>query len=115
MTDRYLAAQSVLAGVDPKELIRRADINRIWAWILLLAFAPGCAEHRRNDSSPSRAEQPGTFFVATNGNDSWSGHKPLRDRTDADGPFATLPRALRAAREYKQGLAAAQSTIFLRG
>jgi hypothetical protein len=90
-------------------------MNRIWAWILLLAFAPGCVEHGRNDSSPARAEQPGTFFVATNGNDSWSGHKALRDRTGADGPFATLPRALRAAREYKQRLAAAQSTIFLRG
>ena len=91
-------------------------MNRIWAWVLLPAFATGCVGRGRNDSSPTRAEQSGTFFVATNGNDSWSGHEPLRDPTGAEGPFATLPRALRAAREYKHGVGAGQSaTIFIRG
>jgi hypothetical protein len=43
--------------------------------------------------------KPGTYFVAENGSDSWSGRlpKPNADRTD--GPFATPAAACRAARE----------------
>jgi hypothetical protein len=45
------------------------------------------------------AGRASTFFVAVNGNDSWSGRlsKPNADRTD--GPFATLRAACRAARQ----------------
>jgi len=58
------------------------------------------------------------FFVATNGNDSWSGRisEPARNKTD--GPFATLPRALRAVRETKQQDPSANSfsrSILIRG
>jgi hypothetical protein len=43
--------------------------------------------------------EPGTYFVAVNGSDSWSGRlrEPNPDRTD--GPFATLRAACRAARK----------------
>lgn len=44
------------------------------------------------------------FYVATNGNDDWSGRleKPNADSTD--GPFATIARARDAIREVKQRL-----------
>src|ERR1035438_2585885 len=45
---------------------------------------------------------PGVFFVATNGNDQWSGNLPAPSRKGTDGPFATLPRALKAVREARQ-------------
>ncbi len=46
------------------------------------------------------------FFVANNGNDSWSGTLPTPNTTKTDGPFATLQRARDAVRELKaaQGL-----------
>lgn len=39
-----------------------------------------------------------TFFVATNGNDNWSGRFPGPVKGHADGPFASLLRARNAAR-----------------
>jgi len=39
-----------------------------------------------------------TFYVATNGNDQWSGRLATPTRGDKDGPFATLSAALKAAR-----------------
>ena len=57
------------------------------------------------------------LYVATNGNDGWSGRyeKPVHD--GKDGPLATLPAALRAARTTRRvpGEAADRFTIFLRG
>ena len=51
--------------------------------------------------SLSRAAEP-DFFVATNGNDQWSGKlaEPKADATD--GPFASFQRAQQAVRELKQ-------------
>ena len=40
----------------------------------------------------------GTFYVAPNGNDSWSGRIPQPNADRTDGPFATLSAACRAAR-----------------
>ena len=42
-----------------------------------------------------------TFFVATNGNESWSGRLPAPNANNTDGPFATLARARNAVRELK--------------
>ncbi|WP_231615631.1 DUF4886 domain-containing protein [Novipirellula artificiosorum] len=57
------------------------------------------------------------FFVATNGNDSWSGQlvKPNAERTD--GPFASLQKARDAIRELKKrrGLREGGATVFVRG
>jgi len=60
----------------------------------------------------------GVFFVATNGNDAWSGRIAAPDGSGNDGPFATLPRALAAVREFKAkpgNSAAATEAICLRG
>lgn len=43
----------------------------------------------------------GQFFVATDGNDSWSGTRPEPNAEGTDGPFATLDRARLAVRELK--------------
>ena len=61
---------------------------------------------------------PGVFFVATNGNDQWSGNLPAPSRKGTDGPFATLPRALKAVREARQHGAVESrqtATVFLCG
>ena len=45
---------------------------------------------------------PGAFYVAPNGSDQWSGRSPKPDAAGKDGPFATIPAALQAARAAKQ-------------
>ena len=42
-----------------------------------------------------------TFFVATNGNDAWSGKLSVPNSQKTDGPFATLVRARDAVRKLK--------------
>jgi len=41
------------------------------------------------------------FYVATNGNDAWSGALPAPNAAGTDGPFATLTRARDAIRALK--------------
>lgn len=57
------------------------------------------------------------FFVATNGNDSWSGKllEPNADKTD--GPFASIQKARDAIRALKKasGLPKGGVTVFVRG
>lgn len=55
------------------------------------------------------------FFVATDGNDAWSGRlaAPNADRTD--GPFATVAQAQRAVRERKKQHPEAAVTVAIRG
>ncbi|HWX20289.1 MAG TPA: right-handed parallel beta-helix repeat-containing protein [Candidatus Binatia bacterium] len=69
------------------------------------------------DASPGGPRGPGIFYVATNGNDNWSGELPSPNRAGKDGPFATLPRALQAVRQWKgpqTGPATQAATIFMR-
>jgi len=47
-------------------------------------------------------EAMAAFFVATDGNDDWSGTVAEPNRDQTDGPFATLRRARDAVRELKQ-------------
>ncbi len=78
---------------------------------LLLSILLTCAQ-----GAP--APQSTVYYVATNGNDAWSGTKAEPDAGKTDGPFASLPRALRAARESKQLAGAEKSqaaTVFIRG
>ena len=57
------------------------------------------------------------FYVATNGNDAWSGKLPEPNATSTDGPFATLERARDAIRKMKQdgGLPGGGVEIIVRG
>lgn len=58
------------------------------------------------------------FYIAPNGNDDWSGKTPNPNRTNTDGPFATIARARNEIRKLKrqQSVTLQQSvTVFLRG
>lgn len=63
-------------------------------------------------------ETPGTFYVATNGNDHWSGRSPSHLANSGEGPFATLPRALKAVRDFNSWRTSdpiQPVTVFIRG
>jgi len=49
----------------------------------------------------NRQEPVADFYVATEGNDSWSGRLPTPNAAGTDGPFATLAQARDAIREIK--------------
>ena len=67
-----------------------------------LLLGCGSLEAQGAASVPTPKPAPGVLFVATNGNDQWSGRLPAPNRRGSDGPFATLPRALKAVHESKQ-------------
>ena len=55
--------------------------------------------------SPMTTPPQADFFVATNGNDAWTGALPAPNPAGTDGPFASLTRAQQAVRELiRQGL-----------
>jgi len=47
------------------------------------------------------AEAAADFFVASDGNDQWSGTVPQPNAAKTDGPFLTLERARDAVRELR--------------
>ncbi len=53
-------------------------------------------------SDKSRNLRSSVFYVATNGNDAWSGRFASPNATKTDGPFATLERARDSIRQLKQ-------------
>jgi len=55
---------------------------------------------------------PNTLFVATDGNDAWSGTLPRPNRARTDGPFASLSRARDVVRARG---AASGATVYVRG
>ena len=82
--------------------------------LVLVLFVAPCATVTAASVPTSGA---GVFFVSPRGNDQWSGSRPAPNWGKTDGPFATLPRALAAAREFGQkgGAAPGQSaSIYLR-
>ncbi len=63
------------------------------------------------------ASSPTVLYVATDGNDAWSGTVPEANAGKTDGPFATLERARDAVRELKKqgGLPEGGVAVELRG
>ncbi len=55
-----------------------------------------------------------TFYVSPQGNDGWSGIQPDGAGADNGGPFASLPQALQASRDWKQANPDKPAKIFLR-
>ena len=80
-------------------------IRIAFALLVVSGFLSGCSSGRqtRAGGAPAPEPGPGIFFVATKGNDAWSGQLAAPNRPRTDGPFATLPRALAAAREFRAG------------
>lgn len=78
-------------------------IRVLWA-AAVTSLIFGCSRPSPNhaDSIAAPKPGPGVFFVATNGNDLWSGRLPAPNGPGTDGPFASLPAALTAARASRQ-------------
>lgn len=55
-----------------------------------------------------------TFYVASNGNDQWTGDLPTPDLSGKDGPFATLQKARDAIRELKKSGSQDAFTVLVR-
>ncbi len=69
-------------------------------------------------SPADAAAKPSTLYVATNGNDSWSGTQPSANKQKSDGPLATLRAAVETIRRSRQGgnaTASQRVTVFIRG
>jgi parallel beta-helix repeat protein len=58
---------------------------------------------------------PMTFYVAPGGNDDWSGSRPSVNRNKADGPLATLGRAVEKSRAAHGQTPGAEIRLELRG
>ena len=79
------------------------------AWLL-----PSCSSRRVSRRPPAGPEA--TFFVAVDGNDSWSGTLSGPNAEGTDGPFATLAGARDAVRRMKAANPLSQPvTVMVRG
>jgi hypothetical protein len=68
--------------------------------------------------APTDPLQPVVFYVASSGNDAWTGKQATPNSANTDGPFATIARARNAIRELKRqqgGVLKQPVTVFLRG
>jgi len=113
-----LAICNLRLAIRPSWLWLLFRENGAWRSFLLLALALTLSPTSAHAAVSWTNSGPGFFFVATNGNDQWSGSRPCANLGKTDGPFATLPRALQAAREYRKqigGSSNAPAGIFLRG
>ncbi|MBN1347406.1 MAG: right-handed parallel beta-helix repeat-containing protein [Phycisphaerae bacterium] len=71
---------------------------------VVLAWVAGCAAPGAGGpgGAPISAEIPqADFYVATNGNDAWSGRLAVPKADGTDGPFATIARARDAVLEHR--------------
>jgi hypothetical protein len=68
---------------------------RRWHSVLLIGI---CVTFLKTEIGWSQSDSR-TYFVATNGNDAWSGRLAAPNRIRTDGPFATVARALKATRD----------------
>lgn len=84
--------------------------------VLVACLLYSCAGQAPGALEPVPKPGPGVFFVATNGNDAWSGRLAGPQSDASDGPFATLPRALAEARKRKggQGSKSDPQTVWVR-
>jgi hypothetical protein len=69
--------------------------------LVCLLLVPACLRAQPGNP-PQAGSRPHSFFVATNGNDQWSGALPAPTPDGTDGPFATPARALKATRDLRQ-------------
>jgi len=86
-------------------VIIESDMSTKHPWstsccLLSLLLATPCLRAQAEALAPRLGQT--RFFVATNGNDRWSGALPAPKPDGSDGPFATPERALKATRELKQ-------------
>jgi antitoxin (DNA-binding transcriptional repressor) of toxin-antitoxin stability system len=98
-------------GTD-RLFLKRAAAFALVAVLLVLGI-----DRRSTFGGEARAAEPTLLYVATDGNDAWSGTSPEPNAEKTDGPFATLERARDAIRAMKKqaGLPQGGVTVELRG
>ena len=77
------------------------------AVLVFFAFAGGA-------QTTAQLANSADFYVATDGNDSWSGRLDTPNAAKTDGPFATLERARDAVRDLSKNVNR-DVTVFIRG
>ena len=70
-----------------------------WAMGAVILLAGGCKEGEQ--MTPTEKVKGEALYVATNGNDAWSGKLAEPNAAKTDGPFATLGRARDEIRKMK--------------
>lgn len=98
--------------------MNRDIVAKFWlgiGLIALLSIMLGCK--KKDEKSGLVRPGPGIFFVATNGNDEWSGQLPQPSPDFKDGPFATIQKAQLAVRAFKsvQSNTNIQPIVYIRG
>ncbi len=88
-------------------------MTRLHLWLLPAVCLLGCAQPQPQTAASvvKFKPAPGVFFVATNGNDQWSGRLPAPNPNGTDGPVATLPVALKHVRTLRQQHNDARRTV----
>lgn len=84
----------------------------IWISLLFIFLNIGCSSSQELKNAKFVVR---TFYVATDGNDQWSGTLTSPDLSRNDGPFATLQRARDAIRELRQKGSNDGFTVLVRG
>ena len=91
-------------------------VRRLWLASLSAAICLVLAPNKPCDSASAASAPrpgPGNYFVATNGNDAWSGRLPQPNANKTDGPFASLQAVLDRFRQ-KPPKESATNSIFVR-
>jgi hypothetical protein len=97
-----------------KPALRSFSVSCMASGVLLTLLGSGCQTDLPSASANAPKPGPGVFFVAAKGNDAWSGTKAVVG--PGDGPFASVGRALQAARDYRRsaGWSAGSPVIWVR-
>jgi parallel beta-helix repeat protein len=108
-----LALFSFVLRLQPQRIGAVQNAGGLWLLGTVILLAPSSLRAAVSWTNSG----PGVFFVATNGNDQWSGSHPTANLARTDGPFATVTQALQVARNYRKqvgGTSNAPVGIFLR-
>lgn len=110
--------QSPKAASSRESPIPKLQVSQVLSlvsvWMMILGgVALECTKPTVGNSAS--IDNSHTFFVATNGNDAWSGKLAAPNLSGTDGPFATVARGLRTIRETRSRGGSRQADIFIRG
>jgi len=86
---------------------------RLWIATAALALLPLTSRCTAPGKGPAAGSRTADLYVATNGNDAWSGTVPAPNADATDGPFASLARARDAVRQ-RLAAGAKAATVLIR-
>jgi hypothetical protein len=113
---RYMNTRAFLGSRSPH---RNRVILTCGSGLVLVALVLGSGQNQaRAAASAKSASNRAAFYVATNGNDQWSGRLATPNAGRTDGPFASPARARDALRELKRqagGTLPEATAVYMRG